>query len=42
MTVFVLHKRLGEDTVTISLQVKGFAKRSEPVLLQVQGKDDAP
>lgn len=42
MTVFGLQeKRLGEDTLTISLEVKGFAKRSKPLLLQVQGKDDA-
>lgn len=42
MTVFCLQeKRLREDMLTISPEAKGFAKRSEPVLLQVQGKDDA-
>lgn len=42
MTVFgVQEKRLREDTLMISLEVKGFAKKSKPVLLQDQGKDDA-
>lgn len=42
MTIFGLQeKSLREDMLTISLEVKGFAKRSKPVLLQVQGKDDA-
>lgn len=36
MTVFGLQeKRLREDTLTLSLDVKGFAKRSEPVVFQV-------
>lgn len=40
MTVFGLQeKRLREDTLTVSLEAKGLAKRSKPVMLQVQ--DDA-
>lgn len=41
MTVFGLQeKRLREDMLTIFSEVKGFAKRSKAVLLQVQSKDD--
>lgn len=41
VTICLQETRLTEDTLTIFPHIKRFAKGSEPVLLQVQDKDDA-